>query len=71
MSDLSTKLKKTNSLDELTDAGWNWQSDADGNITGYSYDSTLTDASGTYSWSNHYDANWNLTQFRLHRQLGL
>ncbi len=36
--------------------------DADGNITGYIYETTSSDANGTYFSSNHYDANWNLTE---------
>ena len=36
--------------------------DADGNVTGYTYDTTSTDINGTYSWINHYDASWNLTE---------
>ena len=37
--------------------------DTDGNITGYTDTTTSADASGaTYSWSSHYDADWNLTE---------
>jgi hypothetical protein len=37
--------------------------DADGTITGYTHITNSTDASGaTYSWTNHYDANWALTE---------
>ena len=36
--------------------------DADGNITGYIYETTSSDANGTYFSTNHYDANWNLTE---------
>ncbi len=37
--------------------------DADGNITGYTYTSSYTDADGfSYSWTDSYDADWSLTQ---------
>ena len=38
-------------------------SDADGNVTGYTHSTDVTDADGvSYSWTNSYDANWSLTQ---------
>ena len=37
--------------------------DADGNVTGYTYTTDITDADGSsYSWTDTYDADWNLTQ---------
>ena len=37
--------------------------DADGNITGYTYTTDVTDADGwSYNWTDSYDANWTLTQ---------
>jgi len=37
--------------------------DADGNVTGYTHITTSTDTSGnSYSSTNHYDANWNVTE---------
>ena len=37
--------------------------DADGNVTGYTHITTNTDVNGNASTStNHYDANWNLTE---------
>ena len=37
--------------------------DADGNVTGYTYITTSTDSSGnSYSSTNHYDAKWTLTE---------
>ena len=36
--------------------------DADGNVTGYTHDTTWTDANGTSTSSiNYYDANWGMT----------
>ena len=36
--------------------------DADGNVTGYTHITTSTDSSGnSYSSTNHYDANWSVT----------
>ena len=35
--------------------------DADGNVTGYTHDTTWTDANGTSSSINYYDANWGMT----------
>ncbi len=40
-----------------------YRTDADGTITGYTHITSSTDASGaSYSWTNHYDANWALTE---------
>ena len=40
-----------------------YRTDADGAITGYTHITSSTDASGaTSSWTNHYDANWALTE---------
>ena len=40
-----------------------YRTDADGAITGYTHITSSTDSSGaTYSWTNHYDANWALTE---------
>ena len=37
--------------------------DADGNVTGYTHITTSTDSSGnSYSSTNHYDANWSVTE---------
>ena len=37
--------------------------DADGNVTGYTHTTDVTNADGSsYSWTNSYDENWSLTQ---------
>ena len=37
--------------------------DADGNVVGHTYSTDVTDADGaSYSWTNSYDKDWNLTQ---------
>ena len=37
--------------------------DAEGNVTGYTYSTEVTDADGaSYTWTDSYDANWTLTQ---------
>jgi hypothetical protein len=40
-----------------------YRTDADGAITGYTHITSSTDASGaSYSWTDHYDTNWVLTE---------
>lgn len=63
MSSILSKKQKSSSISDSTDALQSWDSDAGSDVNGRTEEFSGSDASGTYYWINHYDANGNLTEW--------